>query len=536
MRFIAQPCIRQNPNPAAPLPALLYFEADEKVRTRVALADPDRKWIIEFSAGENPAKGLVILGMRPDRLHRIKVTISNAEGSELTAAQELTYRTPPLPDHPYRRPHFTILRNEKEKREPGILLLSVHRAARGRYGDWTPAQSDFIFSWGMIVALDADGEIVWYYESDKFVEGISRLDNGNLLFNHWDMCTAEIDMLGNVVNCWSPAENPFGVPEGTIEVAAMGLHHQPEVMPNGNFLIMTVSAREIDDYYTDQYNLDGPREKRLVVGDGVAEMDPQTGELLWTWSAFDHLDPMRVGYGVTDLFWTLRGFTGACDWTHGNGASYDAGDDSVVISLRYQDALFKVDRRSGEIKWILGEDSGWGNLSGKVLKPLNLARWPYHGHNPRVTPEGTVVFFDNGAWGARPPDPPVDPGANYSRGVEYRIDEANMTVEEVWASDTKQTESSRHAPDMSDCHRLPVTGNMLVIWAQGVTRRPGQVYSEKDYSGSFFNDHFMSSTAREYARGEQSEIVFELELADPDNILNWGMYGGLVIPGLYPGN
>lgn len=102
--------------------------------------------------------------------------------------------------------------------------------------------------------------------------------------------------------------------DNAIEVDTLGLHHQPEIMPNGNFLILTASAREIDDYYTDHFNLDGPREKRLVVGDGVAEMAPETGELPWTWSAFGHLAPMRVDYGVTDLYWTLRGFPGACDW------------------------------------------------------------------------------------------------------------------------------------------------------------------------------------------------------------------------------
>ncbi len=175
MQFIRQPSIQQNPNPAAPLPALLSFSTDEKAKTRVRLADLDRKWIIEFSEDENSADGLVILGMRPGRTHRIKVTISNAGGTELAAAQELTHLTPAMPDHPYRNPHFTVYRNEKDKREPGVLLLSIHRAVQGRYGDWTRVQADFTFSWGMIVALDGDGEIVWYYETDKFVEGISRL-------------------------------------------------------------------------------------------------------------------------------------------------------------------------------------------------------------------------------------------------------------------------------------------------------------------------------------------------------------------------
>ena len=84
---------------------------------------------------------------------------------------------------------------------------------------------------------------------------------------------------------------------GAIAVDTAGLHHQPKEMPNGNFLIFTASSREIDGYYTDQYDLEAPRRRAVVVGDGVAEMDRTSGELLWRWSAFDRLDPMRIGYG-----------------------------------------------------------------------------------------------------------------------------------------------------------------------------------------------------------------------------------------------
>ena len=205
----------------------------------------------------------------------------------------------------------------------------------------------------------------------------------------------------------------------------------------------------------------------------------------------------------------------------------------MIVSLRHQDALVKVDRASGGIRWILGEPTGWGPLADRVLKPLNLARWPYHGHNPRMTPEGTIVFFDNGTWGARPPKPPVPPERNFSRGVEYRVDEEKMTVEEVWASDTRFSPSSRHSPDMGDAHKLPQTGNMMVVWAHCVAAAPGQVYSNKDLSGAFFNEYYMPSLLREYARNGSSEVVFELEMHDPGETINWGMYGGMMIPGLY---
>jgi len=534
VKFLSPPSIRQNPNPNVPLAALLTFVIDEPLETLVQIADKDRTWDIRFDSNRCPLEGLPILGMRPDRHHTITVSLVAESGKVVTAADTLDYRTPPLPTG-YEFPHdMRINVDVREQREPGVLLLSVHRIRTGRYQNWSNEDFRFGFDWGIIVALDHDNEVVWYYRSDSFIEGVDQLANGNLLFHRWDLHTLEIDMLGNTVNQWYAARRPQGPVADAVAVDTAGLHHQPKELPNGNLLIFTADTTEVDSYYTDHFDLNAPRAPATVVGDGIAEMDRETGELVWQWSTFDRLDTMRIGYGVTDDYWTLRGFEGALDWTHGNGASYDESDDSVIISLRYQDALIKVDRKSGDIKWILGEPTDWGNLEDKVLTPINLTRWPYHGHNPRITTDGTIVFFDNGTWGSRPPKPPIPPEENYSRGVEYRVDEQAMTVEEVWASDTEFSDNASHSPDMGDAHKLAITGNMLVVWAHCVMRTPGQVYSSNDQSGIFFNELSMSTMLREFSRNSASEIVYEIEFYDKDKRVNWGMYGALVIPNLYP--
>ena len=65
----------------------------------------------------------------------------------------------------------------------------------------------------------------------------------------------------------------------------------------------------------------------------IVEFTP-SGEVVWRWDSFDHLDPYRIGYDALDAYWHVRGFPGAADWTHGNGVTYDARDDSVLVSLR----------------------------------------------------------------------------------------------------------------------------------------------------------------------------------------------------------
>ncbi len=127
------------------------------------------------------------------------------------------------------------------------------------------------------------------------------------------------------------------------------------------------------------------------------------------------------------------------DWTHGNGVTYDPRDNTVIMSLRNQSAMIKVSRKTGEVIWILGQNHGWGaDWQDKVLKPVGATQLPYYGHNPRVTPQGTIVLYDNALDQALPFDGGQRKGVHdtLSRGVEYEIDEEAMTVRQLWASVT----------------------------------------------------------------------------------------------------
>ena len=206
-------------------------------------------------------------------------------------------------------------------------------------------------------------------------------------------------------------------------------------MPNGNFLALSAHARDVKDWPASVHEPEKYKADKTIVGDMVVEFTPD-GEVVWSWDAFDHLDPYRIGYDALDAYWHVRGFPDAGDWTHGNGVTYDESDDSVLVSLRLQDCILKIDRKSGEIVWILGDHANWSlKLQKKLLTPIGQNfRWPWHMHNPRITSEGTIVLFDNGIYGARPGDERIPFHKSFTRGVEFRVDQDKMTVEQVWAS------------------------------------------------------------------------------------------------------
>lgn len=530
--------ILQNSNPKIPLAAVLTFRTDVQVSVDVTLISSNHKRRIAFPRGCDPVVGLPIIGMRAGTTYEVQVEVKGGDGKSKTL-QPLYYATPLLPGDLRNFPRFEVIKAVPKNMEAGFTLLSLRRRSVTRMIWMTKRQRKFLKDWSLLVALDNEGQVVWYYEADHRIAGVHKLRNGNLFFHSADYRSFEIDFLGNIKRVWYASNRPGGAVKGGIPIEADSLHHQPHEMPNGNFLCMTANSREFNNYPSSETDPDAPRATKRVVGDRIIEFTAE-GDVVWSWDAFDHLDPYRIGYETFSPFWHVRGFPHHVDWTHGNGVTYDQINGGVIISLKNQDAFFKVDRDTGEVIWILGPHDGWEKpFSEKLLQPVDSdMRWTWHGHNPRVSVEGTICVYDNGNYQARPFDPPKQPGEIYARGVEYFIDENKGTVEEVWASADDATDDKVLSWAMGDCHRLPKTGNMLVIdsfcvmegpelnW-QGSVTYSDFTWHEWDRSSWHMSDFPYWGRIREYRRNDNRDIVFEVVVKDPDDLIGWEVYGGL---------
>jgi hypothetical protein len=217
------------------------------------------------------------------------------------------------------------------------------------------------------------------------------------------------------------------------------------------------------------------------------------------------------------------------DWSHANNLLYDERDDSIVVNFRYQAAAMKIDRKTKEIKWILGEPSGWGDLSDKVLKGEGEIKWPYHQHSPHPTPNGTLLIYDNGNYQARPFDPPKPISETYSRAVEYEIDEEQRSVREIWASERMGPERVVSIA-MGDVDWLPKSENVLV--AYGALLDPeflGQMRWEAQSRQQFSQ----WTRLREYKRTNPAEVVWEMVIKD-ETPMGWTLFGAERLPGVGP--
>jgi len=306
---------------------------------------------------------------------------------------------------------------------------------------------------------DHRGDIRWYLNFEGiypgFVAPFERVGNGNILFETGKFIK-EYDMMGR-------EQKSIAIP------AEYTSHHDVVKLPNGNYLV-AVNKSNV------QVMINGS--SMNSVEDFMVELDGNTGAVVEEWDFRKLLDVNR-----DDVLDPVSG--SVADWFHMNAVYYSASDDAFIVSGRNQ-GLVKVGRNN-ELKWIMAPQRGWGKAgfdgSGDDTKPFLLTAvngsgtpydsliqngtqndpdfdWTWGQHAPLILPNGNLLVFDNGfnrQFG--------NASADYSRAVEYEIDENQKTVEQIWAYGESRG-GETFSSIISDVDYLPETGN--VLFAPGI--------------------------------------------------------------------
>jgi len=523
--FRQEPSVVPNANPVAPMALVLSVDVEVagtlELKAQSGGVSQSYRWLIESGA-----KSLPIVGLKPARPYCMEVSLIDAQGQRF-AAKPLTVQTPALPISSLDFPPLRVNRAQRDLMEPGLTLLSVRRRALGRSHRMTAEQRRFTTDWSLILALDEDGDIVWFYRSPARISGVAALDNGHLFFHTTRNSPIEIDWLGRKLRCWGAALGPTPMPPDAVPVQAVTLHHQPDALPNGNFLSLNAVPRRIENYYTSETDATAPRRAQWVMGDEVIEFTPE-GEVVWRWNCFDHLDPFKIGYDTFWSYWWVRGFPDHLDWTHGNGVHHDPRDNSVLLSLRNLDAVIKIDRSTSQIRWILARDIGWSEpLRAKLLKPVDPEFiWPSHQHNPRLTPQGHIVVFNNNVHQAIPftGERVKSASESLSQAVVYEIDECERTARVVFSTPTDESEGAVCFA-MGDAHVLPRTGNVLVDFSLCYPGLNIETFDANDLTLVYPDDLPSTPRIREYAIDDPQHPVFDVEVVPLHDLVQMEVFG-----------
>ena len=233
--------------------------------------------------------------------------------------------------------------------------------------------------------------------------------------------------------------------------------HEFQLTPQGTALFTVYP----DAVQTDLSSAGGPAQGRVL--DSIfQEVDLRTGRLLLEWRGLDHI-PVEDSY---------LPFKEPFEYLHINSIEV-LPDGNLLVSGRHTWALYKLDRRTGEVIWRLG-----GKHSDFTFSPEAKFSWQ---HDARQPANDTITLFDNGSNG------PITT-EKASRGLVLNVDETGRTVNVERALSHPAPLS---ASAMGSVQLLP-SGNVTVGWGTE------PYLSEFDPTGNLLSDARMLSGEKSY--------------------------------------
>jgi arylsulfate sulfotransferase len=488
VEIIQGPTLTMDPNHTTPLAGVVELETDVAVQVELTIANGGDSRTVVFPAAT--VHYLPVLGLKPDRTYTVDIELipGGAIGSLLAT-------TGPLPSD---FPSLVTIVSDPAQMEPGYIFLNCF--VRG------PGSSASSYT----AIVDNEGEVVWY--ARRCIGPFRLLPNGKFLWalrqgGPW--YARESDLLCNYT-------------EFELQFPGSGLHHDFRRTPHGTYLSLDHRSTDVPEFPTSDTDPDAPMEPATLWDNLVVEFHPD-GTLRREWPLVDMLDTSRIGYDSL-YYQANKGY----DWAHANAVDYNLADDSIIVSVRHQDAIIKFSRGSGNLRWILGPHDNWSSeFQPFLLHPAGTPfRWEFHPHAPMWTADGILMLFDNGNHRTSPFDgaSPMPADQSFSRGVEFEIDEENMEVRQSWEYGENLVEPV-YSGHISDADSLPITGNVLMTF--GGTSHVGGVPST-DLGLGPLHARIIETT------GDVVPVkVFELVAYDPagDRIT---VYRSEKIPDLYP--
>jgi hypothetical protein len=258
-------------------------------------------------------------------------------------------------------------------------------------------------------------------------------------------------------------------PSGKIvwELRVPNHHHDARRLANGNVIVLATEAVPPELASKVKGGLPGTElPGGRILADVIYEITP-AGETLWTWHAYEHLDPEIDVITAHDK---------REEWSHANTVG-ELADGNIIFSARNLSTVLIIDRKTSQIIWRLGRET----LSNQ--------------HYPHELPNGNILIFDNGTYRH-------NVALNFSRVIE--VDRKTKQI--VW----QYTDTPLHnffSPYISGAQRL-ANGNTLIT--EGNYGRLFEVTPDKQVVWEYVNPYFgvqqITKDTSPAVQGEQNSV------------------------------
>lgn len=248
-------------------------------------------------------------------------------------------------------------------------------------------------------------------------------------------------------------------------------HHDIVELPGGGWGILTYPLVPDQDLTAIGFGAN-----ETIAENVIQELDA-AGNLLWSWTAGDHFFYEEATFPVR--FPPVPSYAGdEVDVWHLNGLDR-LPDGDYVATARHLDAVFRIDRDTGNVDWILGPlDDSVPNKSGAqrleiVGDPLGGPRRP---HDARLN-GNILTLLDNRTATGQP-----------ARAVTYEIDTVAGTATLISSITTSSGSSSFGL----GAYRVAADGSSLVTWGQGPVPLFEEFDADRNSVLRFFQDNGFS--------------------------------------------
>ena len=325
----------------------------------------------------------LVAGMLPNTTYLMRHVLNDG-----TASVPLAFTTGTLPTN-LTFPNFTVL----QQPAPGTDLTQDTVFHAG--GSVSTGAVDTL-------ATDLQGNVEWYFDpaAHNFLSLATSLVPGGMVYligggGSGDKLR-EIDLAGDSLR-------ETNIDAINAQLTAMGQHtindfnHDIQRLPNGDTAVLASTPRTI--------NVNGTPTK--YNGDMVIVLD-QNFQVAWVWDPFQWLNTNRLP--------TLG--EGASDWMHANSVAWSPADGDLLVSMRSQDWVVKINYANGtgdgHVVWRLGQGGDF------TINSSDPSPWFSHQHDVRYINDTTILVFDDGNT-RRATNPNAD-----SRGQELVLNENTM--------------------------------------------------------------------------------------------------------------
>jgi arylsulfate sulfotransferase len=333
-------------------------------------------WIQQAPQGGG-AVSLFVAGMKASTLYHMRGVVQFSDGAQFMDADQ-QFTTGSLPAG--QLPTITATTTPGLTPQSGVELLDLVPGA--------PTSAS------PLVVTDLSGNVLWSYNpapvnptlAGLIANPIKLLPNGHFLVNFSGLAIdgansvlQEVDLSGNLIWQMTAADLNTALAAATCSgcnITVVGTHHDFALLPNGHLIVIAAQQQ--------QKVISGT--PVTVTGDVLIDLD-QNHKPVWLWNEFDHLDVNRQPLGFPD-------------WTHTNAVVYSVDDGNLIISMRNQNWLLKVNYANGtgagDVLWKLGYQGDFALVGG-----TDPADWFYaqHGHSfvtTNTTGKFSLVVFDDG--------------------------------------------------------------------------------------------------------------------------------------------